>query len=147
MLVRYRGINNKGVMERPWTIWRVLDAISTTSKCQFTGKCWKVDFLTPCKTKSCQSSMECLRMLRALLPDTPRPHQFQRELWKNQTSWEPKGSHGRGPLGAQGIPWEGTLGSPRDPMGGDPWEPKRSHGRGHKEIKGAQGISWDEVFR
>jgi len=25
-LVRYRGINNKGVLERPWTIWRVLDA-------------------------------------------------------------------------------------------------------------------------
>ena len=35
-------------------------------------------------------------------------------------SWEPKGSHGRNPgppmegepLGAQGIPWEGTLGGP-----------------------------------
>ena len=40
---------------------------------------------------------------------------------------------------------EGTLGSPRDPMGGgpdppwegDPWETKRSHGR---EPLGAQGI-------
>ena len=52
MLVRYRGINNKGVLERPWTIWRVLDAISTTLKCQFTGKCRKVDFLTSCTTKS-----------------------------------------------------------------------------------------------
>ena len=30
MLVRYRGINNKGVLERPWTIWRVLMAISST---------------------------------------------------------------------------------------------------------------------
>ena len=39
MLVRYRGINNKGVLERPWTKWRVLRAISTTLKCQFTGKC------------------------------------------------------------------------------------------------------------
>ena len=39
MLVRYRGINNKGVLEIPWTIWRVLEAISTTLKCQFTGKC------------------------------------------------------------------------------------------------------------
>ena len=38
-LVRYRGINNKGVLERPWTTWRVLRAISTTLKCQFTGKC------------------------------------------------------------------------------------------------------------
>ena len=39
MLVRYRGINNKGVLERPGTKWRVLRAISTTLKCQFTGKC------------------------------------------------------------------------------------------------------------
>ncbi len=82
MLVRYRGINNKGVLERPWTKWKVLRAISSTLKCQFTGKCWKVDFLMPCKTKSCQSSTECLRMVRALPPDTPRPPQFQPELWK-----------------------------------------------------------------
>ena len=33
--------------------------------------------------------------------------------------WEPKG-----------VPWEGTLGSSRDPMGGHAWEPKGSHGRG-----------------
>ena len=36
--------------------------------------------------------------------------------------WEPKGSHGRGPSGAQGISWEGTLGSPRtteDQFGGN----------------------------
>ena len=39
MLARYRGINNKGVLERPWTKWMVLKAISTTLKCQFTGKC------------------------------------------------------------------------------------------------------------
>ena len=77
--------------------------------------------------------------------------------------WEPKRPHGRGPLGAQGTPWEGTLGSPRDPMGGDPWEPKGSHGRGTlgsprdpmggdpREPKGshgrgplgAQGIPWE----
>ena len=67
MLVRYRGINNKGVLERPWTKWRVLRAISTTLKCQFTVNCWKVDFPTPCKTKSCQSSTESLRMA----PRTP----------------------------------------------------------------------------
>ena len=52
MLVRYRGINNKGVLERPGTKWMVLRAISSTLKCQFTGKCWKVDFSMPCKTKS-----------------------------------------------------------------------------------------------
>ena len=80
MLVGYRWINNKGVLDTPWTIWKVLRASSSTLKSQFTGKYWKVDFPMPCKTKSCQSSTECLRMLRALLPDTPRPPQFQPEL-------------------------------------------------------------------
>ena len=88
MLVRYREINNKGVLERPWTKWKVLRAMFGTLKCQFTVKCWKVDFLTPCKTKSCQSSTEYLRMVRALPPDTPRPPQFQTELWKNQFLWK-----------------------------------------------------------
>ena len=37
MLVRYRGINNKGVLDRRWTIWKVLRAISSTLKYQFTG--------------------------------------------------------------------------------------------------------------
>ena len=37
MLVGYRGINNKGVLDRPWTIGKVLRAISSTLKCQFTG--------------------------------------------------------------------------------------------------------------
>ena len=36
MLVGYRRINNKGVLDRPWTIWKVLRAISSTLKCQFT---------------------------------------------------------------------------------------------------------------
>ena len=54
--------------------------------------------------------------------------------------WEPKGSHGRGPLEAQGNPWEKTLGSPREPTGGEHWEPKGSHGRGPL---GAQGIPWE----
>ena len=36
-LVRYQGINNKGVLDRPWTIWKVLRAISCTLKCQLTG--------------------------------------------------------------------------------------------------------------
>ena len=31
--------NNKGVLERPGTKWKVLRAISSTLKCQFTGKC------------------------------------------------------------------------------------------------------------
>ena len=39
MLVRYRGINNKGVLDGHWTKWRVLRAISITLKCQFTAKC------------------------------------------------------------------------------------------------------------
>ena len=38
MLVGYRGINNTGVLERPWTKWRVLRAISSTLKFQFTVK-------------------------------------------------------------------------------------------------------------
>ena len=38
LLVRYRGINNKGVLERPWIIWKVLKAISNTLKLQFTVK-------------------------------------------------------------------------------------------------------------
>ena len=83
MLVRYRRINNKGVLERPGTKWRVLRTISSTLRFQFTVKCWKVDFLMPCKTRSCQSSREKFRMLRALLPDTPRPPQFQPELPKS----------------------------------------------------------------
>ena len=36
MVVRYRGINNKGVLDRPWTIWMVLRAIFSTLKFQFT---------------------------------------------------------------------------------------------------------------
>ena len=55
MLERYRGINNKGILERPWTIWGALEAISTTLKCQFTRKCRKVDFLTSCTTKSAEN--------------------------------------------------------------------------------------------
>ena len=36
--VRYRGKNHKGVLDRPWTKWKVLRAISGTLTCQFTGK-------------------------------------------------------------------------------------------------------------
>jgi len=36
LLVRYRGINHKGVLDGPWTIWKVLRAISSTLKYQFT---------------------------------------------------------------------------------------------------------------
>ena len=38
-------VNNKGVLERPWTKSKVLRAISSTLKFQFTVKCWKVVFL------------------------------------------------------------------------------------------------------
>ena len=31
-------MNNKGVLDRPWAIWKVLKAISSTLKCQFKGK-------------------------------------------------------------------------------------------------------------
>ena len=82
MLMRYRGIDNKGVLERPWTKWKVLRAISSTLKFQVTVKCWKVDFLMPCKTKSCQSSTEYLRMVRALPPDTPGPPQISTWITK-----------------------------------------------------------------
>ena len=36
-MVRYRGTDSKGVLDRPWTIWKVLRAISSTLKCQFTA--------------------------------------------------------------------------------------------------------------
>ena len=36
------------------------------------------------KTKSDATSRERFRMVRAVLPDTPRPPQFQPELWKKQ---------------------------------------------------------------
>ena len=51
----YRGINNKGVLERPGTKWRVLRAISPTLKCQFGEKCWKVEFPAPYTTKSAEN--------------------------------------------------------------------------------------------
>jgi len=47
--------NNEGVLERPGTKWKVLTAISSTLKCQFSEKCRKVDFSMPCKTKSAEN--------------------------------------------------------------------------------------------
>ena len=73
MLVRYRGINNKGVLERPGTKWKVLNAISNTLKFQHFRK---VDFLMPCKIKSRENLCLCLRMVRAVTLDTPRPHKY-----------------------------------------------------------------------
>ena len=73
MLVRYRGIDNKGVLERPWTKWKVLRTISSTLK--FRKSC-KVDFLMPCKTKSRENLCLCVRMVRAVTLDTPRAPQF-----------------------------------------------------------------------
>ena len=72
-LVRYRGINNKGVLERPGTKWKVLMTISSTLKFQYFQK---VDFLMPCKTKSAENLCLCLRTVRAVTLDTPRPPQF-----------------------------------------------------------------------
>ena len=40
------------------------------------------------------------------------------ETHGRRNSWEPKGSHGKGSRTSYG---RGSLGSPRDPMGGDPW--------------------------
>ena len=40
---------------------------------QFTVKCWKMDFLMSSKTRSGETSKEKFRMVRALLPHTPRP--------------------------------------------------------------------------
>jgi len=62
--------------------------------------------------------------------------------------WDPKGVpwegiHGRGnPWELKGIPWdgvpdppwEGFLGSPRDPMGGDPWGPHWAPLGAHSKI-------------
>ena len=47
--------NNEGVLERPGTKWKVLNAIYSTLKCQFSGKRRKVDFSMPCKTKSAEN--------------------------------------------------------------------------------------------
>ena len=77
MLVRYRGINNKGVLERAGTKWKVLKAISSTLKFQYFRK---VDFLMPCKTKSRDNLCLCLRTVRAVTLDTPRPPKFNLKL-------------------------------------------------------------------
>ena len=58
-LGRYRIINNKGVLERPGTKWKVLRTISSTLKFQYFRK---LDFLMPCKTKSAENLYLCLRI-------------------------------------------------------------------------------------
>ena len=73
MLVRYQVLNNKCVLERPWTNWKVLMAISSTWKFQYFRK---VDFLMPCKTKPRENLSLCLRMVRAVTLDTPRLHKY-----------------------------------------------------------------------
>ena len=125
------------------------------------------------KTRSGETSRGKFRMVRAVLLDAPEPLPISITLplytflWKVPLTfpsfslgsllvyiglyWFVLGSHGRGtlgsprdpmggePLGAQRIPWEGTLGSPRDP-----WEGTQGaqgiHGRGPL---GAQGIPWE----
>ena len=78
---REQHINNKGVLGRPWTKWTVSIAISSTWKFQSTVKCWKVDFLMSSQIKSAETSREKIRMVSAVLPDTPRPPQCQPELF------------------------------------------------------------------
>jgi len=73
MLVRSRRINNKGVLERPGTKWKVLRTISSTLKLQYFRK---VAFLMPCKTKSAENLCLRLRMVCAVTLDTPRPHKY-----------------------------------------------------------------------
>ena len=68
MLVKYRGINNKGVLERPGTKWKVLTTISSTLKFQYFRK---VDFLMSCTTKSAENLSMRLRMVCAVTLDTP----------------------------------------------------------------------------
>ena len=87
------GINNKGFPARPVTKWMVLSAISTTLKCQFIWKCWKVDFSVPCKTKSRENVLHCLRTVRAVTLDTSRPPQCQPELRKNSCLWKTRFSN------------------------------------------------------
>ena len=54
--------------------------ISHILKFQFAIKCGKVDFLMSNKSKSVETSRETNRMVRGVLPDTPKPPQFQPEL-------------------------------------------------------------------
>ena len=54
---------------------------------QYFHKTWKSTSPMSCKTKPCQSSMEILRMVHPLPPDTPRPPKYQPELWKKQFLW------------------------------------------------------------
>ena len=79
--MRYRGKIIKGVLERPWTKRRVLRAFSSTLNFQFTVKCWKVDFLMPCKTRSCQSSTEKLRSSRTPLDLTNFNMNYQKTIF------------------------------------------------------------------
>ena len=70
----------------------------------------------PCKTKSCQSSTEYLRMLRALPPDTPRPPQFQPEFPKTRSPFSISGlkspAQRARPWGPHGSPWA-SMENPR----------------------------------
>ena len=83
MLVRDRGKNNEGVLERPGTKWKVLMPISSTLKCQFSGKCQKLSFrchVRPNRLKICMYD----RRPAAVILETPKPPQFQPELSKNR---------------------------------------------------------------
>ena len=83
MLVRYRGKNNEGVLEKPGTKWKVLRAISSTLKCQFQENVEKLTFrchVRPNRLKICMYD----RMPRAVILETPKPPQFKPDLSKTQ---------------------------------------------------------------
>ena len=76
MLVRYRGIDNKGVLDRPWTIWGVLRAISSTLKFQFTIKpeSQRFDYLV--RQNIGDPGSRKLRKVFALMSVLPKPPQL-----------------------------------------------------------------------
>ena len=57
-----------------------LEVFGDEASLQYFQKTLKSTSHMSCKTKPGQSSRQCLRMVRPLLPDTPRPSQFQPEL-------------------------------------------------------------------
>ena len=88
MLVRYRGINNKGVLERPGTKWRVLKSISMTmtmtmtatllfDDCRWSHKPpYKERQETPLGVQGCSAKVQCRSNM---LPDPPA---WQRGCWE-----------------------------------------------------------------
>ena len=89
MVVIYRGINNKGVLDRPGTIWKVLRAISSTLKCQFTGNHGneKFDYLVRQNIGNPGSTK--LRNVFPLISVLPKLSQLQYGVEKTTFSCQP----------------------------------------------------------